>query len=364
MRSTVLESTHRALGARLVPFAGWTMPVQYGGVLDEARVVRSAAGLFDLCHMGRIAVSGSGAEPFLQRLQTNDAAKIQPGRIRYALILDDEGRTQDDILVYREPSGDGFFVVVNAGNMVRDLAIMNRIAEGFDDVRIVDQTDELAMLALQGPAARTIMQRTTELPLSDLGYYAWVRGDVEGVDARISRTGYTGEDGFEIYLPRSSAVDVWNRILEVGVADGVQPCGLGARDILRLEAGMALYGHEIDETTTPLDIGLDFAIKYTHAFVGRPALERIIEAGGNPRRLIGLTTTSRRVPRQGYGLFSGDREIGQICSGGASPTLDTNIATGYVDREFAEPGTELEFAVRDKREPAVVVKLPFYKRER
>ena len=362
MKKTPLESIHTALGARMVPFGGWSMPVQYGGILEEARAVRSRAGLFDLGHMGRVFVTGADAEAFLQRLQTNDAAKIPAGRIRYALILDENGLTQDDILVYREPSGDGFFLVVNAGNTARDLSIMHRVASGFADLVIDDQTDQLAMIAIQGPAAAAIAQRVTDIDLSSLKYYAWARGNAGDVPAAISRTGYTGEDGFEIYLPNASAADLWNRLLEFGEAAGIAPCGLGSRDVLRLEAGMPLYGHEIDETTTPLDAGLEFGVKFDHDFVGRAALERVRAEGGPKQRLIGLTTTSKRVPRQGYDVLHDSAIVGRICSGGASPSLGCNIATAYVPHALAEPGTELGFAIKDKVETAVVRALPFYKR--
>ncbi|MBK8978678.1 MAG: glycine cleavage system aminomethyltransferase GcvT [Planctomycetes bacterium] len=365
MKETVLKRLHESLGARLVPFGGWTMPVQYSGILEEARAVRSAAGLFDLGHMGRVSVLGRDAEAYLQRLQTNDAAAIAPGRIRYAMLLDDQGRTQDDILVYREPEGHtGFLVVVNAGNAERDFAIMHRVAADFDDVQLVDRSTELAMIAVQGPRSEAIVQRVTDVDLRTVRYYGWARGRVGDTPGALSRTGYTGEDGFELYVPAAQAEGLWRRLTELGAGDGLIPCGLGSRDVLRLEAGMPLYGHEIDEQTTPLDAGLDFGVKFTHDFIGRAALERQLAAGGPQTRLVGLTTDSRRVPRQGYSVWSGDREIGRICSGTASPTLGTNIATAHVPVEFAEPGTELQFDVRGSREPARVVTLPFYKRAR
>lgn len=363
MKDTVLKSTHEALGARMVPFGGWNMPVQYQSILDEAKIVRSAGGLFDLGHMGRVQVTGADAEAFLQRLQTNDASAIQPGRIRYAMILDDEGRTQDDILVYREPNPeDGFFVVVNASNTERDLAIMHKTAAEFGDVQVTDVTPDLGMIALQGKVSADSLAPHTDIDVAGLKYYGWARGTVCGAPAAVSRTGYTGEDGFEVYLPQSATVALWNALLETGKPLGLAACGLGSRDILRLEAGMALYGHEIDETTTPLDANLTWAVKYTHDFTGRAALERITESGGPSRTLVGLTSDGKRVPRQGYSLWIGDREVGAVCSGGMSPTLGTNIATAFVSVDVAEVGTDLEFAIRDKREPARIAALPFYKR--
>ncbi len=363
MRDTALKDVHASLGARIVPFGGWNMPVQYRGILEEARQVRSAAGLFDLGHMGRVRVHGRQAEAFLQRLQTNDVSQIPAGRIRYAMILDDQGRTQDDILVYREPEGSKFFVVVNAGNTARDLGIMREVAKGFDVV-VEDQTDALGMVAIQGPLSQQITQRMTNADLASLKYYGWTRGTICGATMEISRTGYTGEDGFEVYMPQALCRRVWDAFFAAGKQDGLWAIGLGARDTLRHEAGMPLYGHEIDETTNPLEAGLDWAVKFTHDFVGRAALQRLQQQGGTGRRLVGLTTTSKRCPRQGYKLVAGGKEIGHVCSGNISPTLDTNIATAYVRNEFAAPGTQLEFLVKDKAEPCTTSALPFYKRSR
>ena len=364
MRETSLRPIHESLGARMVPFAGWTMPVQYTSVLDEAKLVRAKAGLFDLGHMGRVTIRGRDAEALLQRVQTNDVTAIPPGGIRYAMFLDDEGRTQDDILVYREPDDSSFFVVINAANAERDLGILRAAAAELGDVEVVDRTDELGMFAIQGPASQTIAQQLTDLDLAALKYYRWTRGEIAGIACGVSRTGYTGEDGFEVYVPQADTPALWQAFMAAGEPHGLRAAGLGARDILRLEAGMPLYGHELDETTTPLDAGLTFAVKYTHDFVGRAALERITAAGGPERRLVGLTTDQKRVPRQGYEVWAGDRRLGAICSGAQSPTLGTNIGTAYVPPDHAEPGTEVQFAIRDQRLPAVVVALPFYKRPR
>ncbi len=364
MRDTALRRLHESLGARMVPFAGWTMPVQYASVLAEVKVVRAAAGLFDLGHMGRVRVEGADAEAFLQRLQTNDVAKIAPGAIRYSLILDERGLTQDDILVYREPAGDGFFIVVNAANTEHDLAIMAATARAFRGVCIIDQTEELGMFAIQGPLSQEVAQSLVDVDLSSLKYYTWTRGEVAGVAAGVSRTGYTGEDGFEVYLPQAQAEPVFRAFLAAGRAHGVAPCGLAARDILRLEAGMALFGHELDRTTNPIEAGLGWAVKFTHDFVGRAALEELQRRGGSGRKLVGLTTASKRVPRQGYALFAAERPVGAVCSGATSPALGVNIATAYVSADVAAPGTSLEFAVRERREPAAVTALPFYRRTR
>ncbi len=362
---TALKPAHEALGARLVPFAGWNMPVQYQGILEEAVLVRTKAGLFDLGHMGRVRVAGKGAEAFLQRLQTNDAKTLAKGQIRYALMLDEQGATQDDILVYRDAvADDSYFLVVNASNTARDLARMRATAAGMPDVRITDQTQELGMFAIQGPLAHEITQTLTDSDLASLKYYFWRRARVAGADVEISRTGYTGEDGFEVYAPQARIRGLWDAFLAAGKPKGLLPAGLGSRDTLRLEAGMPLYGHEIDETTNPLEAGLGWAVKFTHDFTGRAALEAIQQRGGTGRRLVGLTSTSKRVPRQGYGVFAAGKQVGHVVSGAVSPTLSTHIATAYVEDRFATAGTALEFAIKDKREPAVVCALPFYKRKK
>ncbi|MFM1870853.1 MAG: hypothetical protein RL398_275 [Planctomycetota bacterium] len=363
MQRTALESVHIAAGARMVPFGGWNMPVQYRPILDEARTVRTKAGLFDLGHMGRVAIHGPQAEAYLQKLQTNDAAAIPPGRIRYSMILNEQGLTQDDILVYRNPKNDGFFVVINAGNTARDLEIMRNTAKGFDVV-VDDRTAALGMIAIQGPLSQQITQRIVKGDLAALKYYAWMDTECCGAPMTISRTGYTGEDGFELYVPSGMEEQVWKAFFAAGEADGLTPIGLGARDTLRHEAGMPLYGHEIDETTNPIEAGLDWAVKFNHDFTGKAALEAVVQKGGTGRKLVGLTSTSKRCPRQGYPLVHGGKQVGHVCSGNISPTLDTNIATAYVATDLAVPGTPLEFLIRDKAEPCVVAPLPFYKRQR
>jgi len=348
----------------MVPFAGWLMPVQYKSILDEVQMVRCQAGLFDVGHMGRVRVTGSSATDFLQKVQTQDASAIPNGAIRYAMILDNEGRTQDDILVYRQEDDGGFFLVINASNTDRDLRILRKAAEEFDDLLVSDETEELGMFAIQGPLSQEIVQRITDIDLSSLKYYRWTNGSVAGHAVELSRTGYTGEDGFEIYAPQGAINTLWTAVLDAGQSLGLAPAGLASRDTLRLEAGMPLYGHEIDETTTPLEAGLSWAVKFTHDFTGRDALERIQAAGGPECRLVGLTTPSQRVPRQGYPVLHDNQEIGKILSGAASPTLGTNIATCYLPVELSKPGTSVAFAIKDKREAATVTALPFYKRPR
>jgi aminomethyltransferase len=338
------------------------MPIQYTGILEEARAVRERAGLFDLSHMGRLRIQGPQAEAFLQRVTTADVAKIKPGVIRYGLLLDEHGLTLDDVLIYREENDSGFFMVVNAGNTVTDLRHLQAHVTAFD-ATLEDLTADLAMIAIQGPASERITARLTDLNLSELGYYKWTRGVCCGVESAVSRTGYTGEDGFEVYVPTQSATAVWNRFMQAGKGEGLVPVGLGARDTLRLEAGMALYGHEIDATTNPLEAGLDWAVKFTKDFIGRQALERI-RTQGLRRKLVGLVTDSKRVPRQGYPLVRDGERVGVIVSGTSSPTLGKQIATGYLPVELAEPGSSVQFEVRDHLELMRVVPLPFYKRQR
>jgi glycine cleavage system T protein (aminomethyltransferase) len=359
---TPLRSRHEALGARLVPFGGWNMPVQYGPILDEARLVRSKVGLFDLCHMGRYTFEGPGAEGLLQRVLTNDLSKIKPGVIRYALICQEDGTVIDDVLVYRDPeTPENFLLVVNAANRDKDMDwIVSH--SGDYDCKITDRSEELAMLALQGPRSIDTLQRICDIDLSSLGYYKWAYGEVLGVESSISRTGYTGEDGFEVYFPAEKAEAFWDALLEAGTEFGIAPIGLGARDTLRLEAGMSLYGHEIDETIHPLEAGLSWAVRLGKDFIGRDALARIKEEGLS-RKLVGLLCEGRRVPRQGYEIASDGTTVGHICSGTWSPVKESPIATGYLPLDLAEPGTRVDIMVKDKIIPGEVVPLPFYKRE-
>ncbi len=364
MHETALADIHPRLGAKMVEFAGWRMPVQYGPILDEVRAVREAAGLFDLGHMGRVEVSGPDAARFLDRVTTNWCARIPENGIRYALMLREDGYPLDDLLVYRD-GPERFFLVINAANHDRDLEWLRRHAADFD-VRIEDRTFGTGMVALQGPRSAAILQPLTDLDLASLRYYTQGFGTVCGVpDTRVSRTGYTGEDGFEVYFDDANAERIWNALLEAGREHGLRPIGLGARDTLRLEAGMALYGHEIDERHHPLEAGLGFAVRFDEGkgdWIGRDALRAL---GERPtRRLVGITTEGPRVPRQGYELLAGDEVVGEVCSGAVSPTLGTNIGSAYVRLGHDAPDTELELSIRGKRQPCRVRELPFYSRTR
>ncbi len=362
MHRSPLEEAHEALGARMVPFAGWRMPVQYGSILEEVRTVRERVGLFDLSHMGRFRVSGPEATEALQKVLTNDVAAIKKGAIRYALITKEDGGVLDDVLCYRDPErGDELFLVVNAANRERDLEWLRTMTGGME-ARIEDRTFELAMIALQGRASLQALSGISgNLDLEGLGYYKWTRGEVAGVPCEVSRTGYTGEDGFEIYYPADQAVKVWEAVLEAGKEFGIRPIGLGARDTLRLEAGMALYGHELSEEINPLEAGLSWAVRLKTDFIGRDALLEVKEKGP-ARKLVGLVTSGKRVPRQGYPVLLEDTEVGFVASGNYSPTLDRNIATAFVRASLAEAGASLAVQARKDRLDAEVVPLPFYKR--
>lgn len=356
-----LHDRHVAAGAKLVEFAGWEMPVQYSGVIGEHRAVRSAAGLFDVSHMGEFLVTGPAAEVFLQRLTPNDVSKLTPGRAHYSGLLTSEGTYIDDLLVYRL-GDEEFLLVVNAANTAKDFAWVKEQLDG--EVELTDRSSDYALLALQGPKARAILQPLTETDLSAIRYYRFADGVVAGSPGLISRTGYTGEDGFELYLPPAEASTVWDRLLEAGTPVGLVAAGLGARDTLRLEAGMALYGHEIDHTTTPWDAGLDWMVKLDKGdFIGRQALVAQKEAG-TERCLVGFEIEGRGIARQGHVVMSADEKVGEVTSGTWSPTFEKALGMAYVPNGLAPPATELALEVRGKVIPARVVELPFYKRSK
>lgn len=348
----------------MVEFGGWHMPVQYGSILEEGKTVRSACGLFDLSHMGRFEVRGREAVALVDRVCTNHCAKIPVGGIRYSLLCRPDGRVLDDLLIYREE--EGVYLVVNASNTQRDLDWIRAHADGLA-AEVRDTTPATSMLALQGPRALEILQRLTDdLALDSLKYYRFAFGTVAGLThTRISRTGYTGEDGFELYLPADQGVRVWHELMEAGAPLGMKPIGLGARDVLRLEAGMALYGHELAEDTNPREAGVEFALALTPEkgdFIGRSGLEAL--ARDKRHRLVGITTGGPRVPRQGLELFQGGERVGHVASGGVSPTLGTNIGSAFVRLGLDHDGVELELDVRGKRQTARVRELPFYSRTR
>jgi aminomethyltransferase len=364
MKETPIHDLHVRLGAKMVEFGGWHMPVQYGPILDEVRTVRTKAGLFDLSHMGRVRITGDDRVKLVDRIATNFCAKIPQGAIRYSLFCREDGNPIDDLLIYR--GADEVFLVVNASNTEVDLAWIREHSAGFK-VKIEDQTAELAMLALQGQASQAILQRVTkDLDLSTIGYYRFAFGSVCGLkNTRVSRTGYTGEDGFEIYIPARETERVWSEVSRAGETLGLRPIGLGARDTLRLEAGMPLYGHEIDATHNPIEAGLGFGVSFAPEkgdWIGRAALEKIQKNA--KRHLVGIKSAGPRVPRQGYKIFQGANEIGSVCSGSPSPTLDTNIGTVYVPIGIGKPGEKCQIDIKGKRQDAEFCALPFFSRTR
>jgi aminomethyltransferase len=359
LKRTPLHHVHAALGAKLVPFAGFEMPVQYPtGITAEHRAVREKAGLFDVSHMGEFFVRGPQAVEFANHVTTNDVAALKPGQAHYSTILREDGTTVDDCLVYRE--GDGVMMVVNGSNIDKDFTHLSEYLHRFD-ATLVDRSDQIALLALQGPDAARILQKHTDTDLSAIRYYEFVTGDIAGVrDVVISRTGYTGEDGFELYFASEGrdAETIWKALTGAGE---VTPAGLGARDSLRLEMGMALYGNDLDDTTTPLEAGLGWLVKMNKGeFVGRDALARQKEQGLK-RKLVGFTTAERSFPRHGYPVFAKGKPSGEIRSGTMSPTLGVPIGTAYVPPESSAEGSPLEIEIRGKRIPATVQKMPFYR---
>ncbi len=364
MNLTPLHDKHTAHEAKIVEFGGWMMPVQYGPILDEVKHVRSACGLFDLSHMGRLHIVGPDAVRMIDSIATNYCGKIPVGSIRYSLFCRENGYPIDDLLLYREE--ENVYAVVNAGNTGACVDWIESHLAGFD-ARLVNETQSTAMIAVQGPSSVAVMSKLVEgTDISKLGYYKFTLATFQGIpDVRISRTGYTGENGYEIYFPIEHAAAVWDKTLEAGEPEGLRPIGLGARDVLRLEAGMPLYGHEIDAEHQPMEAGLAFGISFAEEkgdYVGRAALQEFKEKP--TRKLVGVTSDGKRSPRQGTEIYSGDKLVGQITSGSPSPTLNANIGQAYLDLGFEEPGQQLELDFRGKRQACTVVELPFYSRTR
>ncbi len=355
LRRTPLYEEHMALGARLVDFAGWEMPVQYAGIKAEHQAVRNHAGLFDVSHMGEAVFRGPDAEAAIQRLVTRDVSRLAEGQAGYAAVCYEDGGTVDDVLVYRRP--EDFLIVVNASNREKDLEHFRANTKDLE-VEVSDESDDWALLALQGPEVAGMLQSFTDMDLSPIKYYRFVEGEVDGAAATFSRTGYTGEDGFEIFLRPDCAPRVWRRLVEAGAT----PVGLGARDTLRLEAGMCLYGNELDEETTPLEAGISFAVHLTKEpeFIGRGALLRE-DLEGLRKKLVGFELEGRGIARHGHTVTEGAEIVGQVTSGTHSPTLNRAIGLALV-----EPGVRDRFSVviRDRPVPARTVPLPFYKREK
>ncbi|MEW2047136.1 glycine cleavage system aminomethyltransferase GcvT [Streptomyces sp. NPDC005476] len=371
-RHTALDAVHRALGATMTDFAGWDMPLRYGSERDEHQAVRTRAGLFDLSHMGEITVTGPQAAALLDFALVGNIGAVKPGRARYTMICRADGGILDDLIVYRlaetEAGSAQYLVVANASNAQVVLDALVERSAGFD-AEVRDDRDAYALIAVQGPESPGILAAVTDADLDGLKYYAGLPGTVAGVPALIARTGYTGEDGFELFVRPEHAVELWQALTKAGEGVGLVPCGLSCRDTLRLEAGMPLYGHELSTSLTPFDAGLGRVVKFDKdgGFVGRTALEAAADraAALPPRVLVGLVAEGRRVPRAGYAVVAGGEVIGEVTSGAPSPTLGKPIAMAYVDAAHAAPGTAgVGVDIRGSHEPYEVVALPFYKRRK
>lgn len=355
MKRTPLYDAHVKLGAKIVPFGGWDMPVFYPpGIIAEHKAVRSAAGIFDIGHMGAIKITGPNSVAFLQKVFTNDASRLNVGDAQYSLLLNNSGGVIDDVFVYRTP--DSYLVVLNASNADKDIDWLRKNL--IDGALIDDIKDKTTLLALQGPGAQDILQKICELDLKTLGHHKIGETKVLNIKALVSRTGYTGEDGFELFFDASKAEAVWNKLLSLGAV----PAGLGARDTLRLEAGMPLYGHEYNEGITPLETPFMFAVKLDKGdFIGGDQL-LMQKENGISKKLVGIKLTGGGIPRQGYKIFKGGSMIGYVTSGTMSPTFGIPIGMGYVRIGYSAVGASVEVEIRNKLVPAEVVKLPFYKR--
>jgi aminomethyltransferase len=353
------------MGAKMVDFGGWDMPLQYSGILEEHRAVRASIGVFDVSHMGEIEIHGPDAGALTDCVTTNAVAKLQIGQVQYAGLLYAHAGFVDDILVHKIAS-DRYFLCVNASNQEKDyqhIAGANRLQAASRFQAKVDLASaRYTQLAIQGPRALETLQKLTAADLAAIGYYHFIDNVIAGTRARIARTGYTGEDGFEIYFPPEQSEHVWNRILDAGQEFGIKPCGLGARNTLRLEAGMALYGHEIHSTITPLEAGLAWTVKLDKGdFIGRAALARQKEQGVT-RRLIGFEMTGRGIGRDDYEVFLDGTPAGWVSSGGPSPTLNKNIGMCYLPTGHSKPGQRIQIAIRNQLVEAVTIPAPFYKR--
>ena len=359
MDHTTLHDWHVAHGGRMVDFAGWEMPIQYTSIIEEHQAVRQRAGLFDIGHMGRLKFTGADCCAFLDGLLTNDVTRLEVGQVRYSLVCNEAGGTLDDVLVYRFP--DCYRLVVNASNRVKIVAWIDQHL-GDANVQMTDETFDTCMIAIQGPESLALLQPLTDTDLREMGYYTVTDTSVCDHSAIVSRTGYTGEDGFEVVVNSEDGLHVWDSLMQAGQQVGLLPCGLGCRDTLRLEAGMPLYGHEMDESVDPLKAGLGFGVKLKAGqFIGKAALLEILSNPKETRR-VGLVLAGRRIAREGAAVFAGDQEIGKVTSGTFSPTLERPIAMAYVPSGHSSPGTRLEVDLRGQRIPAEVVALPFYKR--
>ncbi len=360
MKNTALTDIHVKLGAKMIPFAGYNMPVQYEGLKAEHHNVRENVGVFDVSHMGEFLVSGNQALAFLQKVTSNDVAKLTDGKVQYSCFPNEKGGIVDDLLVYRFNEKE-YMLVVNASNIEKDWNWLETHKQ--EGVTLTDRSDDISLLAIQGPKAAETLQSLTEVKLEELTYYTFVRAELAGIpNAIISATGYTGAGGFEIYVENQYAEKLWNEVFKAGEPYSIKPAGLGARDTLRLEMGFCLYGNDIEDTTSPLEAGLGWITKFNKDFINSDNLKKQKEEGIS-RRLVGFEMHERGIPRQGY-VIKNDKgkEIGRVTSGTQSPSLNKAIGMGYVEVACKDPGTRISIEIRNKAVAAEVVKLPFYKK--
>ncbi len=362
LKKTPLNAAHRGHQAKMVDFGGWDMPVQYGtGILAEHEAVRTKAGLFDVSHMGELRVKGRDALAYLQKLTPNDVSKLVEGQVHYTAFLYENGTFVDDLLVYKQAE-DEYLLVVNAGNIDKDFQWALDHTGGFQ-VTVTNESDGTGQIALQGPLAEQILQPITELKLAEIGYYFFKHGQVAGIPCLVSRTGYTGEDGFELYCAAGDTERLWKAVLEAGAPQGLIPAGLGARNTLRMECKMALYGHEIDDRIHALEAGLGWIVKFDKGdFIGRDALLQAKEAG-LPRKLVGFRTFEKRdIARDGMPVVKDGQQAGFVTSGAPSPTLGQNLGLAYVPAEDAKVGNRIQVEIRGRAVEAEIIPTPFYKR--
>jgi aminomethyltransferase len=364
LKRTPLFNVYQQYGGKTIDFGGWELPVQFSSIKEEHEAVRTKAGLFDVSHMGEIEVKGTESLDYLQKMMTNDVSKLQIGGAQYTAMCYETGGTVDDLLIYKL-NHDHYLLVVNASNIEKDFSWLHDHVEG--DVKLLNVSGKMAQLALQGPLAVEVLQKLTEsVDLSSIGYFKFQEGvNIGGKEALVSRTGYTGEDGFEVYCNSEDAAFLWEAILEAGKEVGVLPCGLGARDTLRFEANLALYGQELSSSISPLEAGIGFAVKLNKEadFIGKEALQQQKEAGV-PRKLIGIEMIDRGIPRHGYPVYVGEQVVGEVTTGTQSPTLKRNIGLALVDSVVVTPESELFIEIRGKRLKVKIVPTPFYKREK
>lgn len=363
LKRTPLFEVYKEYGGKTIDFGGWELPVQFSSIKEEHEAVRTKAGLFDVSHMGEVDVSGPDSLNYLQKMVTNDVSKLLTGGAQYTAMCYENGGTVDDLLIYKL-ADDHYLLVINASNIEKDFAWLKKHLQG--DVQLENLSEKTAQLALQGPKAEKVLQPLTETGLDEIGFFKFQQEvSLKGKKVLISRTGYTGEDGFEIYCDAKDAVFLWKEILSAGAEEGVIPCGLGARDTLRFEANLALYGQELSPEISPLEAGIGFAVKLNKAadFIGKEALNKQKEAG-IPRKLVGIEMIDRGIPRHGYAVFAGEEQIGEVTTGTQSPTLKKNIGLALIKAGYASVEQEVEVEIRGKRLKAKVVSTPFYRREK